>query len=248
MKIIVVNNFEALEFEVNCSDRLSLFYHLRNHIENKIINLWIANKDFAFVEFENLDGLNTNTTQDKILEKEIEAYKLYKKAIDFAIYHHGEQKYDKVLPYYFHLKQTDKVVDAFYSDIPLGKFFMTKTGAILHDVLEDTPITYEKLVKEFNEEIADAVLKVTKIDEVDTVEYEENYYRNMSDNEVAVIIKIADKCANSKQTVKNMSEWHAKRLVNGHPIFQNYTYNYVNAPKLKNYLDRLVNKLKKKYN
>ena len=42
-----------------------------------------------------------------------------------------------------------------------------------------------------------------------------------------------------------MSEWHAKRIVNGHEIFKAYTYKNVDAPRLKNYLDNLVDRLNK---
>jgi len=247
MKILVVNNFEFLDFELDCKTNLELFYALRSKIYNKIKNLWIVNNDLAFVEFENLENIKTFKSDiDGIVAEEIVGYKLYKKSILYAIQFHGDQKYNKIFPYFYHLKQTDKVVDNFYGDIPKGKFFIIKTASILHDVLEDTTVDFEKLSRDFSNEIADIVLKVTKIDEEDTVEFETNYYKEMAKNPLAIIVKIADKCANTKQTVKNMSVWHANRLIDGHPIFQDYTYLNVEASNLKRYLDNLISIIIKK--
>lgn len=241
MKILVVNNFEFLDFELDCKTNFELFYRLRKKINNKIKKLWIVNPDLAFVEFANLDNLRTiKLDVNGIIAEEIIGYKLYKKSISYAIHYHGNQKYNKIFPYFYHLKQTDKVVDNFYQDIPCGKFFVVKTASILHDVLEDTEVSFDKLCNDFTNEIADIVLKVTKIDEEDTVEFETNYYKEMAKNPLAIIVKIADKCANTKQTVKNMSVWHANRLIDGHPIFQDYTYLNIEASNLKSYLDNLI--------
>ena len=95
---------------------------------------------------------------------------------------------------------------------------------------------------EFGKEIADIVHKVTKTYDGSNIEFEEEYYKNMSDNELAVIVKIADKCANSKQTIKNKSRWHANRIISTHKLFQKYTYNKTNCIELKNYLNLLVEK------
>jgi len=177
-----------------------------------------------------------------ILSEEIADYQKYIKAVDYAKLHHKQQKYDSNLPYFYHLKQTDKVIDFFTMNLPPSKTLTLKTAAILHDIIEDTEISYDELMIEFGKEIADIVHKVTKTYDGSNIEFEEEYYKNMSDNELAVIVKIADKCANSKQTIKNKSRWHANRIISTHKLFQKYTYNKTNCIELKNYLNLLVEK------
>jgi|GEM_PF-3748883 len=181
----------------------------------------------------------------KEIDEEINQYKNYILAKELSKKWHGEQKYSFLkLPYYYHLKQTEKVIDHFFWELPAGKTLILKTAALLHDVLEDTSASAKDIENIFGEEVLDIVNRVTKINEEDTEEYETNYYKNIAVNPLAVYIKIADKCANTRQTVKHYSEWHAKRIVDGHDIFKQQTYGGVDSQLLKNYLDNLVNKLR----
>lgn len=175
--------------------------------------------------------------------EEVAGARLYLKAQAYATKVHGEQKYGANLPYTFHLRQTDKIVDHFLPEIPLGKTMMLKAASWLHDVLEDTAVSDQELKNEFGAELSDIVVKVTKRDEVDTTEFEDSYYTQVSRNPLAVFIKIFDKCANTKQTLKNRSMWHAMRVINGHDLFKKRTYGMIEGNKLKDYLDGLVARL-----
>jgi len=172
--------------------------------------------------------------------------KLYKKAISFAEKAHDDQTYTALkLPYTFHLKQTDKVIDRFFYELPAGKTMILKAAARLHDVLEDTCKRDSDVEAEFGPEITGIVQKVSKVDEEDTVEFEQAYYAQIAEDPLAIISKMADKCANAKQTFKTFSLWHAKRMIGGHRLFQELTYGKIDAPELKRYLDSMVSGLER---
>lgn len=64
--------------------------------------------------------------------------------------------------------------------------------ALLHDILEDTPTSYNELVDLFGETVADAVLTVTKKGD----DYS-SYINQIKSNPIARIVKIADMTHNS---------------------------------------------------
>lgn len=244
MRIVVLNNFKCCEISENYSSLFRLFYGLRN-IFHLPIQRFFLTENSAYVLFVKEPEIKKSIPLNIIEKEELNFYKLYLEAEILAKNWHGSQLYGGFIPYFFHLKQTDKVIDNFSRDIPQKQYFKLKTAALLHDVLEDTPITYNKLQSLFGNEIADIVLKVTKINEINTKEFEASYYEEMAKNPCAVFVKIADKAANAKQTLKDKSLWHAERLVQGHALFQSYTYNKIKAPLLKKYLDCLILRLGK---
>lgn len=63
-----------------------------------------------------------------------------------------------------------------------------KTVAVLHDVLEDTPITYEDLRREFGETVADAVKALSRNDGEDYFDF----IKRLKSNAIAVSVKRAD--------------------------------------------------------
>ena len=69
-----------------------------------------------------------------------------------------------------------------------------RTTALLHDIVEDTPITIADLKREgFNEEILQAVDAVTRRKD----ESRESYLKRVKENEIACRVKIADLVNNS---------------------------------------------------
>ena len=68
--------------------------------------------------------------------------------------------------------------------------------ALLHDVLEDTPLTIQDLEKEFPQEITQAVLLLTHDPSEDYLKY----VRRLCENPLARKVKIADLAHNSDQT------------------------------------------------
>lgn len=114
-------------------------------------------------------------------------------ATTLAIGAHNDQMYgDK--PYLYHLTQVENEVIAI-----LGvEAFRERIVAVLHDIIEDTPVKYHDLKERFGAEIADAVWAVTKIPG-------EEYYvyiDRVRANPLALFIKKCDTMCNLKQSFK----------------------------------------------
>ncbi len=92
------------------------------------------------------------TTPETSLDKA-----LIQKAFDFAKKAHEGQKRLSGEDYLTHLVEVADILASLNMDS------VTIAAALLHDVLEDTPVTYEQLKTEFSEEIANLVEGVTQI-------------------------------------------------------------------------------------
>ena len=73
---------------------------------------------------------------------------------------------------------------------------ITTCVALLHDVLEDTSVTYEELSKEFPKEVTDALLLLTHQKGTDYFEY----VKAIKQNPYAKAVKLADLAHNSDET------------------------------------------------
>ena len=72
-----------------------------------------------------------------------------------------------------------------------------QVAGLFHDLLEDTDTTYEELVSISNEEIAKAVLLVTKEKDYDMNEY----INRIKNNDMAHAVKLADRLHNLTEAV-----------------------------------------------
>lgn len=72
----------------------------------------------------------------------------------------------------------------------------TTCVALLHDVIEDTPITLEELKKEFPKEVTDALKLLTHTKGTDYLDY----VRAIKQNPIAKAVKLADLAHNSDET------------------------------------------------
>ena len=102
---------------------------------------------------------------DSLFEELIDGYSedeitLLKKAFDLASDGHSNQKRLSGEPYVTHPLHVAIYLSKLSMDIE------TIVSAILHDLIEDTDITYSELKKEFGKEIADIVDGVTKLDKI----------------------------------------------------------------------------------
>lgn len=104
------------------------------------------------------------------------------------------------IAYNAHMNQFDKSgVPYIYHPIHLAEQMETETEcivALLHDVVEDTDMTFEDLEKEFPNEIINALRLLTHNKETDYMEY----IKELKENSIARKVKIADIMHNSDET------------------------------------------------
>ena len=96
----------------------------------------------------------------------------------------------------------------------------TIAAALLHDLIEDTDISYEDLKKEFGEEVADIVDGVTKLDKIkysSNAEAKADAIRKMviamSKDIRVLILKLADRLHNI-QTIEYHQDWKQEKIAN----------------------------------
>lgn len=128
------------------------------------------------------------------------------KAYNTALYFHRSHKRKSGDPYFDHLFSVAQILSELHMDST------TIAAGFLHDVVEDTECTYEDLVKEFNQTIADLVEGVTKIGGIkfdsSAEKQAENFRKmllSMAKDIRVVIIKLADRL-NNMRTLEYMPE------------------------------------------
>jgi len=108
----------------------------------------------------------------------------------YAIEKHGDQKYG-IHPYSFHL---DMVYEESLSH---GLDPVVSAASFLHDILEDTPVTYNDLVKEFGStELASLVYCVTDEEGKNRKERKAATYPKLKGCLNAIALKLCDRIAN----------------------------------------------------
>ncbi len=121
------------------------------------------------------------------------------RAYDFASRAHKNQKRASGEPYFIHPCAVAEILT------DLGLDAATVAGALLHDVIEDTPATEEDISREFGEEVLTLVSGVTKLDKIVFKSQEEEEAENFRKIFVAmakdirvIIIKLADRLHNMR--------------------------------------------------
>lgn len=149
------------------------------------------------------------TIQDVIARKKAVSRradtKLILRAFNFANSKHKGQKRKSGEPYIIH------PLNVAYILADVGLDDATICAALLHDVVEDTEVTHEDLVKEFGLEIAEMVAGVTKlgtmpfdsIEERQVEDYRKMFLAMGKDIRV-IIIKLADRLHNMR-TLKHLA-------------------------------------------
>ena len=125
--------------------------------------------------------------------------KLITKAYNYAVNKHGEQLRKSGEPYIIH------PTNVAYTIAELGLDEKTICAALLHDVVEDTEVTYDDIKNEFDEEIAEMVDGVTKLKKIKYATVEEHQVENyrkmflaMGKDIRVIIIKLADRLHNMR--------------------------------------------------
>ena len=121
------------------------------------------------------------------------------RAVEFACLHHGDQRRKTGVPYLEHLLEALQVlVEGAGIACP-----DVLVAAVLHDVVEDTPVTLDEVSAEFGPKVAELVGWVT-IPALGPGETKSAYLRRLRDAPPdAVLVKLADRASNV-QTLRNL--------------------------------------------
>lgn len=111
--------------------------------------------------------------------------------IEYVKQKHSGQYRKQGTPYYLHPVAVSKILKdkGFSAEYQIAGLF--------HDLLEDTDTTYQEIKDISNRQIADAVLLVTK----EPGYTKKNYYKRIKENDMARMVKLADR-------IHNLSEAH----------------------------------------
>lgn len=120
------------------------------------------------------------------------------KAIEFAKEKHKGQLRDDGRDYFTaHLEKVGRMLELLTDNEDII------SAGYLHDVIEDTDVTYEELVKEFGVTVSDLVMEVTDEGEKDNYG---KYFPRLKTKE-GILIKFCDRASN----ISDMEEWSEKR-------------------------------------
>lgn len=114
----------------------------------------------------------------------------------FAIRAHGDQKYGSgpdAPPYVVHLDAVRGVLRDF--DV-VGTDHVMPVAAYLHDVLEDTAVTWDDVCAEFGERVADLVNDVTGRGPSRKARVADAYAKIINGDRASAVLKLADRIAN----------------------------------------------------
>ncbi|HEY1938070.1 MAG TPA: bifunctional (p)ppGpp synthetase/guanosine-3',5'-bis(diphosphate) 3'-pyrophosphohydrolase [Candidatus Angelobacter sp.] len=131
---------------------------------------------------------------------------IIRKAYNFSLQHHQGQTRASGEPYLIHPLEVSLVL----ADMKLDSTAIS--AGLLHDAIEDTPVTHEDIRREFGDQVVHIVEGVTKIDKIDLASREERQAENvrkmvlaMVDDIRVVLIKLADRLHNMR-TLKHLPE------------------------------------------
>ncbi|MGN0621640.1 MAG: RelA/SpoT family protein [Porcipelethomonas sp.] len=148
--------------------------------------------------------MNDEYTIDMLIQKILTDDKQYDlskiiSAYEFAAKAHEGQKRSSGQPYIIHPLAVSYIL------LELGMDTDTICAAMLHDVVEDTPVTLEEVKKRFGQDVAMLVDGVTKLSQIPMFSREEQQAENvrkmllaMSQDIRVIIIKLADRLHNMR--------------------------------------------------
>jgi len=164
-----------------------------------------------------MDTINPTNQISELLDKLLSQmdnkyHTIINEGFIFANEGHKNQKRKSGEPYITHPLQ----VAIYLSEINLD--VETIIAALLHDLIEDTEITYEDIKNKFGKEVADIVDGVTKLDKIKyntTEEAKADAIRKMviamSKDIRVLILKLADRLHNIK-TIEYHNDWKQEKI------------------------------------
>ncbi len=159
--------------------------------------------------------------KDKIKKYQPEAdFSLLDKAYALAVDMHKNQKRESGEPYIIH----PLAVAGILADMQLDTEAIA--AGLLHDVIEDTPVTFDDIKRDFGEDIALLVEGVTKLEKIQfhdkaeqQIESLRKMFLAMAKDIRVILIKLADRLHNMR-TLKNMKP--EKRLIKARETLEVY--------------------------
>lgn len=114
---------------------------------------------------------------------------------------HANQSYDNIYPYTYHLREVYETAKSFlpknnkaYEDVLVA--------AILHDVLEDTHLSYADIKNAFGDSVAFIVYHLTDELGMNRAARKRKTYYKLKNNVSSVFIKVCDRIANVSHSKK----------------------------------------------
>ena len=114
---------------------------------------------------------------------------------DFASKHHNGQWYGNK-PYMYHLKKvSDVALDLGYTDESI------LMSCLLHDIIEDTEVSYKDVKENFGEEVAEIVYCVTDELGRSRKERKSKTYKKIRNNPKSIVVKLCDRISNITESM-----------------------------------------------
>lgn len=131
----------------------------------------------------------------------------YLKVLNYAASAHGEQKTPKGLPYVVHITSVAmEVIHACEeSKLDKEKSNLAITCALLHDVIEDTKVTYDDLYVDFSDEVAEGVEALSKDKTLDSKQEQmrDSIEKLLTQPYEVQMVKLADRITNLSKPPKH---------------------------------------------
>lgn len=158
----------------------------------------------------------------------IEEYK------EFIQKKHGNQKRKQGTPYYLHpIAVANKLKEKGFNE-------NYQIVGLFHDLLEDTDTTYDELVEISNNQIADAVVLLTK----EKGYIMEEYINNINNNQVAKMVKLADRIHNLEEVESTNINFKRRYLKETNEYYIKLAENTVFEEEMNELRDKLENSIK----
>ncbi len=126
-----------------------------------------------------------------------------KKTMEFAQKAHQAQMYDQY-PYFKHLQDVyETLLEHGYNETEHLEILVS---SFLHDCLEDCAVSYSDLKKEFGEETAENVFCMTDELGRNRKEKKEKTYPKIRSNPDSIVIKLADRISNVRNSIAQFRE------------------------------------------
>ena len=115
------------------------------------------------------------------------------------------QRYDKILPYSFHLKMVNAQGEKFKKLVWETSGYLpysVQVGLFAHDSIEDARLTYNDIKEKFGQEAAEIVYLCTENKGRNRNERkDDSFYNELKTNKLAVFVKLCDLIANVKYSL-----------------------------------------------